>query len=192
VTDIDGNVYKTVKIGNQWWMAENLRTTRKSDGSPITKVSAPSEWDGNPELSVYSVIENKPENDQKYGNLYNRKAVCCGICPNGWRYPESEDWLQLQEYLGPRHATKMKTYKEWDNGPAKGTNISGFSAYPTGYMEWSGAYVGEGVITFFRVPIMPSPPFGNTFYLLGIDSGEDFYARAEHYNELYPVRCIMD
>ena len=73
VTDIDGNVYKTVKIGNQWWMAENLSTTRKNDGTPITKVKTPSEWTGNPDLSVYSVIETKPGNDQKYGNVYNGK-----------------------------------------------------------------------------------------------------------------------
>ena len=192
VTDIDGNVYKTVKIGNQWWMAENLRATRKNDGTPITKVEVPSEWTGNPDLSVYSVIETKPGKDQNYGNVYNGKAVCCGICPTGWRYPVEEDWFQLQEYLGPRHATKMKTFKGWDIAVAKGTNISGFSAQPTGYIDWSGAFVEEGMLTYFRVPIKPDPPFSHNFYLIGLDSGEEMRARADYPNELYSVRCVKE
>lgn len=192
VTDIDGNVYKTVNIGNQWWMSENLRTTRKNDGTPITKVKTPSEWTGNPDLSVYSVIETKPGNDQKYGNVYNGKAVCCGVCPTGWRIPEGEDWLQLQGYLGPRNATKMKTFKGWEDDLAKGTNISGFSAYPTGYVDWSGAYVGEGEITYFRVPVKPEPPFSHSFYLVGLDFGEEMRPRADNPNELYPVRCVKE
>ncbi|MCH6235050.1 fibrobacter succinogenes major paralogous domain-containing protein [Cognataquiflexum rubidum] len=192
VTDIDGNVYKTVNIGNQWWMAENLRTTRKSDGSLITKVNASSEWAGNPEVSVYAVLETKPGNDQKYGNVYSGKAVCCGICPTGWRYPESEDWHQLQEYLGPSYATKMKTYQGWENSVVKGSNISGFSALPTGYIEWNGMYEEEGLVTYFRVPTKPEPPFSHTFYLLGLDSGEEMRARAEGSGGLYPVRCVKD
>jgi uncharacterized protein (TIGR02145 family) len=192
VTDIDGNVYKTVKIGNQWWMAENLSTTRKNDGTPITKVKTPSEWTGNPDLSVYSVIETKPGNDQKYGNVYNGKAVCCGICPTGWRYPESEDWYQLREYLGPRHATKMKTYQGWENSSVKGSNISGFSAQPTGYIEWTGMYEGEGSVTYFRVPTKSDPPFSHNFFLLGISLGEEIFASAENPGGLYSVRCVKD
>lgn len=192
VTDIDGNDYRIVKIGNQWWMAENLRTTRKSDGSLITKVNASSEWAGNPEVSVYAVLETKPGNYQKYGNVYSGKAVCCGICPTGWRYPESEDWAQLQDFLGPRHATKMKTYQGWENSVVKGSNISGFSALPTGYIEWNGVYEGEGLVTYFRVPNKPEPPFSHIFYLLGLDSGEEIFASAENPGGLYSVRCIKD
>ncbi|MCL6261706.1 fibrobacter succinogenes major paralogous domain-containing protein [Aquiflexum sp. TKW24L] len=192
VTDIDGNEYRTVKIGNQWWMAENLSTTRKNDGTPITKVKTPSEWTGNPDLSVYSVLETKPGNHPNYGNLYNGKAVCCGICPTGWRYPESKDWAQLQDFLGPRHATKMKTYLGWKNSVVKGSNISGFSAQPTGYIGWNGMYEGEGSVTYFRVPTKSDPPFSHNFFLLGISLGEEIFASAENPGGLYSVRCIKD
>lgn len=192
LTDIDDNVYKTVKIGNQWWMAENLLTTRKNDGTLITKVKTPSEWTRNPDLSVYSVLATKSGTDHKYGNVYNGKAVCCGICPTGWRYPESEDWSQLQDFLGPGHATKMKTYQGWENSVVKGTNISGFSALPTGYIEWTGMYEGEGSVTYFRVPNKSDPPFSQNFFLLGISLGEKIFAIEENPGGLYSVRCVKD
>jgi hypothetical protein len=79
----------------------------------------------------------------------------------------------------------MKTFNGWDDSPARGANISGLSAYSTGYMGWSVANVGKGLITYIRVIWPPQTTFRNAFYLIGIDFGEDFYARAEYENDLY-------
>jgi uncharacterized protein (TIGR02145 family) len=86
----------------------------------------------------------------------------------------------------------MKTYQGWENSVVKGSNISGFSAQPTGYIEWTGMYEGEGSVTYFRVPTKSDPPFTHNFFLLGISLGEEIFASAENPGGLYPVRCVKD
>ena len=107
VTDIDGNVYKTVKLGNQVWMAENLRTTRYADGTPIplgTEVSY--------DVAYRYYPNNNRANVSKYGYLYNWPAVMNGslsssanpsevqgVCPDGWHVPSDAEWTELTNYV---------------------------------------------------------------------------------------------
>ena len=100
VTDVDGNVYETVKIGNQWWMAENLRVTKFNDGTPVQYISVimgeDSLW-ANAVTSVYCFI-----NDTLFGCLYNAHAIRSekNIAPSGWHVPTDEEWRELEQTIG--------------------------------------------------------------------------------------------
>ena len=100
VTDIDGNVYKTVKIGNQVWMAENLKTTRLNDGQLIQYAPDNFNW-ANLETPGYCWPNNDPSNKDDYGGLYNWYAVNTGkLAPIGWHIPSEDEWKILADYLG--------------------------------------------------------------------------------------------
>lgn len=101
VTDIDGNIYKTVILGTQEWMAENLKTTRFNNG---TQIAYPgdniAEWINN-SSGAYAWFNNDEETYKDiYGALYNFPAVNTGaLCPLGWRVPDLEDWSTLVTYI---------------------------------------------------------------------------------------------
>ena len=109
VTDIDGNTYRTIKIGNQSWMTENLRTTRYANGDNILTDLSDELW-GNITIGAYAIyphesvdgINSEEEMVEAYGKLYNWYAVDDdrGLCPEGWRVPSDDDWTQLVDYIG--------------------------------------------------------------------------------------------
>ncbi|MBT5269507.1 MAG: hypothetical protein HOL70_08685, partial [Candidatus Marinimicrobia bacterium] len=102
VTDIDGNVYETVKIGDQIWMAENLKVTHYRDGSAITQVTDNTAW-SNLSTEAYCIYDNNASNEvDTYGALYNWYAVSDGrnIAPEGWHVPTDAEWKELEMYLG--------------------------------------------------------------------------------------------
>ena len=102
VTDVDGNVYKTVKIGNQVWMAENLKVTHYRNGKPIPLVTeSNTAWD-TLNTPAYCYYSNDKKNIALYGCLYNVYAMSNSnnICPKGWHIPSDEEWLELVTYLG--------------------------------------------------------------------------------------------
>jgi uncharacterized protein (TIGR02145 family) len=123
VTDIDGNVYKTVKIGEQWWMAENLRVTKFNDGSTINYlqlISIPTVVDttwANKKTSTYCFLNNDIiklttfEAKDNYGALYNWYAVNDNkkIAPAGWHIPSDDEWKTLEKQLGMSQAEANKT-----------------------------------------------------------------------------------
>jgi uncharacterized protein (TIGR02145 family) len=97
LTDIDSNVYKTVKIGNQWWMAENLKVTHYNDGTPIPNVT--DKW-GDLSTGSYCAYNNNDSNIEIYGLLYNWYAVDDdSIAPAGWHVPTNAEWTELENYL---------------------------------------------------------------------------------------------
>ena len=100
VTDIDGNVYKTVKIGNQVWMAENLKTTRLNDGQLIQYEPNNLDW-ANLRTPGYCWPNNDSSNKDDYGALYNWYAVNSGkLAPIGWHVPTEDEWKILADFLG--------------------------------------------------------------------------------------------
>ncbi len=144
VTDIDGNVYNTVTIGTQTWMAENLRTTRFNDGTTIPLITDNDLW----------AVSNTPafcwyENDQAvygntYGALYNWYAVNSGaLCPTGWHIPTIGEWTTLFEYLGGPSVAGGKLKEtgtsHWYSPNTGATNETGFTALPGGY-RYSGTF----------------------------------------------------
>lgn len=101
VTDIDGNVYQTVKIGNQWWMAENLKVSHYQNSDAIPNVTNNSDW-GNLSTGAYCAYNNDNVNISTYGLLYNWYAVADSreLAPTGWHVPTDEEWKQLEMSLG--------------------------------------------------------------------------------------------
>ena len=146
VTDIDGNTYKTVKIGEQWWMAENLKTTRNLDGTIITKCR----FFADDSVQYHHV-----------GRLYNGEVVTEGkLCPEGWRIPTKYDVDALLDYLGDNAGGKLKAVGTLENGlsywfsPNVGaTNETGFTAFPAGYMHGDKyKYYGRSAVFWICTP----------------------------------------
>ncbi len=142
VADIDGNIYKTVQIGNQIWMAENLKTTRLNNGEEIPVVQHPIEW-GNlrsPGLCWYEddiYIRDSAGYVDSYGFLYNWHAVGTGkLCPEGWHVPSEQDWARLVQSLGGWRVAGLKMKERgtehWYATTDDVTNESGFTARPGG------------------------------------------------------------
>ncbi len=147
VTDIDGNQYGTVIIGNQEWMGENLKVTKLNNGSDIPEVADMREW---PRVTTpaFSWYDNEISNKDIYGALYNWFAVSSGnLCPAGWRVPTDSDWDVLTEFLGGLSVAggKLKDTgtSHWDSPNSGATDETGFSALPGGYRY--GQFWGTGV-----------------------------------------------
>jgi uncharacterized protein (TIGR02145 family) len=99
VKDADGNVYKTVKIGTQVWLAEDLKTTKYNDGTPIPNVTDNETWAGL-STGAYCNYDNLESRGASYGRLYNWYAVNTGMLACvGWHVPTDEDWTILENYL---------------------------------------------------------------------------------------------
>jgi uncharacterized protein (TIGR02145 family) len=129
--DIDGNTYKTVKVGDTWWMAENLRTTRKRDGTAIHLYESDAAWSSTTE-SGYCWKGNDSSIDESYGKLYNYKAACCDICPEGWRLPGTSEFSSLYGIFGLNYGKYLKDVNGWPSGSLKSTNLSGLRFLPSG------------------------------------------------------------
>lgn len=149
MTDIDGNVYGTVRIGNQVWMVENLKTTRFNDGQEIPVVSDAFAW-GNLSSPGMCWGNNNAANKEPYGGLYNWYAVdTAKLAPVGWHIPTEAEWKALAVYLGGVDIAggKMKTTTQWFSPNTGATNESGFSAIPVPYRNFDGILfwnIGDG------------------------------------------------
>jgi uncharacterized protein (TIGR02145 family) len=154
----DGNIYNYITIGDQKWMAENLRATKYNDNTSIPTGHSNAEW-GVLSTGAYSVyphadieeLNSDAEVLKAYGALYNWYAVERGnLCPMGWHVPTNQEWYTLETYVDPTidnlsglgwigsdGGTKLKTNHGWvDNG--NGTDDFGFSALPTGRRHYDG------------------------------------------------------
>jgi uncharacterized protein (TIGR02145 family) len=144
VTDIDGNRYVTVKIGDQWWMAENLKVTHYRNGDAIPKAKVQkvrAKWDT---MGVYCSYNNDPASASTYGHLYNWYAVndSRGLAPKGWHVPTDAEWQKLIDHLGGNAGGKMKKTTLWMSSSPLDTNESGFSALPGGFQQSHGSFNG--------------------------------------------------
>ena len=134
VKDYDGNTYKAVKIGNQIWMVENLKTTRYNDGQQIPSVIDNIAW-GNLRTPGCCFYNNDSAKKNIYGALYNWYAVNTGkLAPKGWHVPTDAEWTTLTAYLGSENIAggkiKEKGYTHWVSPNTGADNKSGFSALP--------------------------------------------------------------
>jgi uncharacterized protein (TIGR02145 family) len=177
VTDADGNVYQSVKIGNQVWTVENLRTTKYNDGTAITKITDSAAWANiyydtltTPAYCYYNNTTNT-DNIKKFGALYNWYAVNTGkLAPAGWHVPSDAEWDTLQNYLivngyncdgtttNNMVAKALSAKTDWESSTTPGTigcdltknNRSGFSALPGGYRTLSGTFRAQGRLGYWR------------------------------------------
>ena len=146
--DYDSNAYTTFTIGNQVWMAENLRVTHYKNGVAIPNVTDGTTWSGLI-TGAYCWYDNNQTANEKYGTLYNWYAVndSLGLCPEGWHVPTHVEWITLTTYLGGTTVAggKMKATSDmWNSPNTNATNASNFSGLPGGGRDYSGAFVVTG------------------------------------------------
>ena len=111
--------YKTVTIGTQVWMKENLNVSTFRNGDPIPEAKTDEEWEraGELEQPAWCYYDNDPKNGTKYGKLYNWYAVndARGLAPSGYHVPTDEEWEMINDFLGDDAGNKMKSTSGWEN-----------------------------------------------------------------------------
>jgi uncharacterized protein (TIGR02145 family) len=177
IADIEGNIYKTVKIGNQVWMAENLKTTRYNDGTDIPNVPDSVAWSDltTPGFCWYNNDEETYKDT--YGALYNGYSVSSGnLCPSGWHVPSRDEWQQLTDFLGDTitGGGKLKEagIAHWLTPNKNADNSSGFTALPAGIRYFEGS-------------------FNTVLYFTGIWSATEIGTDEEWYLSLYYGDAIV-
>ena len=144
ISDIEGNSYNTINIGNQIWMTSNLSTSRFRNGVYIPYILNSTQWatTKSPALSFYNHDNNFESN---YGKQYNWYAVADpqGLCPIGWHIPSNNEWTILSDFLGGLNVAggKMKaTGTQFWSFPSNGNNSSGFTGLPGGFRNVDGTF----------------------------------------------------
>ncbi len=153
ITDVDGNVYRTVTIGDQVWMAENLKTTKLRDGTAIANVTSDEAWK-TASTPAYCLYDNESSNKKTYGALYNWFCVQTNkICPAGWHIPTQAEYDILGKFLGGRPEAggqlKESGTANWFPPNTGGTNSSGFTGLPAGFRMAHGPFASIGRLTHF-------------------------------------------
>ncbi|MBW6492809.1 MAG: PKD domain-containing protein [Lentimicrobium sp.] len=200
VTDIDGNVYQTVIIGTQEWMAENLKVTHYSNGDAIPNVTGDSQW-GALTTGAYCWYDNDINWKNAYGALYNWYAAVDsrGLCPVGWHVPTDAEWTILTNYLGGSNVAggKMKStrtepdaHPRWNLPNTGATNESGFSGLPGGNRDYSGTFYYHGWTGFFWSSSEFSSDFAwyRDLYYYDSSVGRNYYYKQNGFS----VRCLRD
>jgi uncharacterized protein (TIGR02145 family) len=199
ITDIEGNSYKTVTIGTQTWMAENLKVSKYNDGTTITNIPDNTKW-VNDTTGAWSNYNNSDSLGKIYGKLYNWYAVSKttngnkNVCPTGWHVPTDAEWTILTDYLGGASIAggEMKEVgtTSW-NSPNKGaTNTSLFSGLPGGARDDSGGYgyIGKFGGWWSSSEFLPSNILIRS---LEYDNGKADWSYAYEEGGL-SVRCLKD
>ena len=183
IQDIDGNVYQIVEIGNQTWMAENIRTTHYADNTAI---------------SGYVYPNNDVNNVTEYGLLYDRATATRddnsennvqGVCPDGWHIPNNTEWDELSNYLGGNNVSggKMKavglTY--WNTPNESATNSSNFNGKGSGAWNTTNGYGSFKERTYMWSSTSPN---SRALYYNSETLGVGSHASSDKLS----VRCIMD
>jgi uncharacterized protein (TIGR02145 family) len=202
IMDIDSNTYRTVKIGNQWWMAENLKVTSYNDGTKIRSVLS-IEHD-----SVWAKIDSGAvcKVDERYGMLYNWYAVNDSrkIAPKGWHVPTDEEWKILEKEIGmsqtevdktswrgTNEAEKLivKSSVGWPTTDVFGSNTSGFSALPSGCRLFNGIISSNSNAAFWWTASQKE----KQVYYRNLDSKKkSIYRSITYKNYGFSVRCVKD
>ena len=215
VTDVDGNSYDAVWIGNQLWMNKNLRTKHYADGTSISHGSSPSTT-----TAYYYYPDNNSGNVSTYGLLYNWKAVMHnsssssahpsgvqGICPNGWHVPSDAEWTQLENYVSSQNqyicsssdkiAKALASTTGWDNSSEacaignnqSSNNATGFGALPAGYYYGNGYYYSGYDAYFWSATEASSDrAWSRGLYY----NGASVNRYSGNKNSGYSVRCLRD
>jgi uncharacterized protein (TIGR02145 family) len=210
VTDIDGNVYNTIVIGNQTWTKENLNVSKYRNGDPILRVD--DSWDGLT-TGAWCYYANQTSNGVVYGKLYNWYAINDprGIAPEGYHVPNIDEWILLRDFLitngnnydgtvtGNKIGKSLSSTTLWDETPNEGAvgndltlnNSSSFSGLPGG-VRWSDPNVDFNAIRRGAYWWSSSASTNNaTSYSLNANSDD---LRQLGFNKKYgmSIRCVKD
>ena len=204
VTDADGNVYSTIKIGSQVWFQQNLATTKLNDGTPIPSVPLDS-WN-NTYTPAYCWYNDTVKYKSVFGALYNWWTVKTGtLCPLGWHVPTEGDWNTLVYNLGgivivagiamKSTATGNSTGEWLYNTGTVGTNSSGFTALPGGWLDPYNniGFNGMGTYAFWWSKTTEDGNYGD-FWLNYINEDPNLQSNSYVTNSQcgLSVRCIKN
>lgn len=196
VTDSNGNTYSTIKIGNQWWMSENLKTTSFRNGEDIPKVAGSGDWAATGE-AAYCNYANDSVNPEVYGRLYNWYATVDGrkICPEGWHVPNNDNWTTLIEFLGGEEVAggklKQSGTEYWNSPNTDATNESGFAALPGGVRSpLSGFFAGLGTTGSWWSTSVQNANYSFVWGLTSASGTVSNYDLNKHSG--LSVRCVKD
>jgi len=191
VTDVDGNIYGTVKIGTQVWMTENLRTTKYNDATLIPNVTNGTNW-LNLTSPAYANYNNTANVDtiQAFGRIYNHYAVVTNkLCPTGWHVPTESEFQTLLTYLGPLGNFRMRANNYWSDGGNE-INDTYLSVYPSGERYEDFLTAGSGAFWWGSTISTTLPNTGTVLMIYG--NGYGTYLNLRPYNSGYAVRCIKN
>jgi len=194
VTDIDGNVYNTVKIGNQLWMAENLKTTRFNDSTSIPNVTDQVTW-ATLTTPGYCWYNDSIYYKNSFGALYNWYTVNSGkLAPKGWHVATDEEWAILTTFLGDSVAggkLKETGTLNWTAPNTGATNVTGFTALPGGGRGYdNGTFDFKGTISFWWTSTVLDDTYAR-FRSIGYNNSGVGKSGSGKDNGLY-VRCVKD
>lgn len=189
-TDIDGNVYHTVKIGTQIWLVENLKVTHYRNGDPIPNITSNTAWIALT-TGAYCQYNNSSSNATIYGNLYNWYCVndVRNIAPVGWHVATQADWKKLSAYGSG--ALKESGFTHWNSPNTSATNSTGFTALPGGFRDYiSGSFLWLNKIANWWLTEMSAPDYVGEWAInynsTDIGVGSTGHAQGES------VRCVKD
>ncbi len=199
VSDVDGNTYKTIQIGTQTWMAENLKTTKFNDNTPISLVTDNTAWQNlaGGKTPAYSWYDNDPSAYKPiYGALYNFYVVARGnVCPAGWHVPSDAEGATLEAFLGGEDVAGGKL-KETGNThwaysfSTVATNETGFTALPGGLRDVSGPFGASGSHGMWWSTTAESAGFYWSFSMF-FDSSKT-YGGTYYENYGLSIRCLKN
>lgn len=195
MTGNDGKSYRIVKIGNQWWMAENLKETKYRNGEDITNETDGTTWAGLT-TGARCAYDNNETTANTYGYLYNWYAMIDGrnIAPSGWHVPTEAECSTLVTYLGGTSIAggKMKETEltHWSSPNAGATNTSGFTGLPGGFRGNYGIFYALGLGAWFCPSTEYDADNVKIVYLTYDNSGAYQNSRSKKYG--FSVRLVRD
>jgi len=191
VKDYDGNVYQTVKAGNQVWMTENLKVTHYRNGETIPMIKEPKQWDALT-TGAWCDIANDPAKAKVYRHFYNWYTVADqrNVCPTGWHVPSENEWIELLTFLAGEKLSPFKTSAVIPVA-TKSINASLFKVLPEDFRGWDleCSHVGYGGGGWWT-STSASPEMA---YLHGVNYDTASKNRLEGRKRFgYNIRCIKD
>ena len=194
----DGYSYDVIQIGDQYWFAENLRTTTYASGETLPKIPNYSDWSST-SAGAYCNPNNSSAAVSVYGRFYNRFSVTApqGLCPTGWHIPSDEDWLTLIEYVGllgytGQEGCALRASELWDEFWCSEGDPFSFSSLPAGSRRDDGSYdMNNRTASWWSSTLDESgnPKFWWDYDILpGLDESPDGVSG----NNGLCIRCIMD
>lgn len=191
IYDVNGNSYKTVYIGTQRWMSQNLKASTFNDGTSIPMLTDNSKWES-VKTAAWCYFNNDASTNNSKGKLYNwyfldkNSVGDKNICPTGWHIPSIEEIELLINYVGS-DAQKLKSISGWSLG--SGNNQSGFNGLPAGYRATNGSYYGEGQLGVFW---SKSEVYSYDARILELNTNNYPQTFREDKRNGYSIRCVKD
>jgi uncharacterized protein (TIGR02145 family) len=192
-------VYQIVKIGTQYWLAENLRTSKWVDGTdiPIYKSTQTAEWNANTTGACHVYAD---DNDyiSIFGMLYNGYCIANAdnLAPEGWEVPSQTQWAALRSYGGPvANNFKSDTDYSWNMGK-EGTNVTGFNVWAAGFFSPATGDADDGAdawywsTTPFEDPLSSSPSFQMIRFNQTSKNMVRYTTSGHNYTYGHSVRCV--